>query len=162
MRRKRVVQEIVEALLGVWAGGGSGGYPTIDSFQYRERLAITERDDHPALHYDQRTWKLTTEGEVVSHWETGLLRLSSDGTVVFNNAQPGRAEAMKGTWRGDTATGWVIELASDGYGGDQRVVRSTRTIRCDGTTLQYRMLMETSSTNANHPHLEATLTREAG
>ena len=70
MVRDRVVEEVV-AELGTWEGVGEGQYPTIDSFRYREITSIVERTDHPALLIEQRTWKETPLGEVVSHWEVG-------------------------------------------------------------------------------------------
>lgn len=158
MARKPEVARIVDALVGRWQGRGKGGYPTIDAFTYREELQIAERPDHPALHYEQRTWRDAPDGQVVSHWETGLVRVSSDGSVRLHNAQGGRAESMSGSWE-ETETGWTIQLEGIGYTGDTRVIASTREIRLEDSSLSYRMSMETASTNRMHLHLEATLDR---
>jgi hypothetical protein len=156
MSRHPDVEAIVSELIGTWTGEGEGRYPTIESFRYREMTEIVERGDHPALHFDQRAWKLTREGEVVSHWETGLLRISSDGSARFHDAQPGRSETMAGTWARD-GDGWSIYLTSTGYAGDDRVVGSTRHIRLRPNELDYEMQMETTATRRMSLHLRATL-----
>lgn len=153
------VAELVAELVGVWAGTGEGQYPTIDSFRYREMTAFTERPDHPALHFDQRTWKQTPNEEAVSHWETGLLRIFSDGTVRLHDAQPGRVEALAGTWARQ-GSGWEISLGSVGYAGDDRVVTTSRTFRLNPGELTYEMQMETTSTGELSLHLSARLRRK--
>lgn len=158
MSRHPDIEAIVSELAGAWAGEGEGQYPTIESFRYREEIDITARDDHPALRFEQRAWKLTPEGEVVSHWEIGLLRISSDGSVRFHDAQPGRAETMTGTWERDD-DGWSISLSSTGYAGDGRVVASTRQFRLRPKELEYEMHMETTSTGRMSLHLQARLHR---
>lgn len=159
MTRDAEVAELVAALVGTWLGKGGGGYPTIQPFRYRELLEISERSDHPALHYEQRTWRITEGGEVVSHWETGLLRISSDGSLKLLNAQAGRAEAMTGSWRRDNG-GWTLELESNAFAGDHRVRASTRVLSVASKTLTYEMSMETTATREMSGHLRAELTRQ--
>lgn len=160
MSRKPEISAMVSALVGQWTGEGEGQYPTIEPFGYRETLQFTERSDHPAVHYEQRTWRRTPDGETASHWETGLLRLSSNGDARLLNAQGGRSEVMEGTWeRKDHA--WIILLEGIGYAGDERVVRSRRNLSFDGTTLGYTMDMETTATNQMSLHLTASLTRRS-
>lgn len=158
MSRHPEVEAVVSELIGVWTGEGEGLYPTIDPFRYRETTEIVERGDHPALRFEQRTWKLTPHGEVASHWETGLLRISSDRSAKFHDAQPGRTETMSGTWEKDGG-GWMISLASTGYAGDDRVVTSTRTLWLHPGELAYEMEMETTATRQRSLHLRATLHR---
>ena len=58
----RVIAEMTDrlrALLGKWGGRGSGGFPTIDAFEYDEHLAFEANDVEPLLHYEQRTWDTT-------------------------------------------------------------------------------------------------------
>lgn len=159
MSREPEVASIVAELVGVWNGLGEGEYPTIAPFSYRETTRVRERSDHPALHFDQRTWKTDADGELVSHWETGLLRISSDGTAAFNNAQPGRVETMTGIW-GENGPGWTIELRSTGYAGDIRVVTAARTLWLTPGELTYEMHMETVSTGELSLHLRAKLVRD--
>lgn len=158
-RRDPQVADLVAALVGTWTGTGTGGYPTIDPFTYREELTFSERDDHPSLHYEQRTWRQTPDGEEVSHWETGLLRLGSDRVATLNNAQGGRVESMAGTWEPVGST-WVITLRSTGYAGDGRVVASTRSVELSNGRFHYRMTMETTATAEASLHLAAELTRQ--
>ena len=158
MSRHSDVQAIISELVGVWSGEGDGQYPTIESFRYREMTEIVERDDHPALLLDQRTWRLTEEGEAVSHWETGLLRISSDGSARFHDAQPGRSETMAGTWE-HLDDHWSITLASTGYAGDDRVIASSRRVWLRPGQLRYEMQMETTATRRMALHLRASLRR---
>lgn len=158
MPRSIEVQQIVDALIGRWMGDGAGGYPTIDPFEYSEELRIEQRSDHPALHYEQRTWKHSEFGDIASHWETGLIRISSDGTASLNNAQGGRSETMMGTWTA-TETGWSLELHSTGYAGDDRVVESTRHFEIGPDAMSYIHEMATTSTNEMSMHLRASLVR---
>lgn len=158
MSRDPKVDAIVRRLVGVWEGEGEGGYPTIESFRYREVTGIDGRPDHPDLLVDQRTWKLVEDVEVVSHWETGLLRIASDGNVRWHNAQPGRVETMSGTWSGN-GEGWVLALESTGFAGDDRVVTATRTLRLRGDELGYEMWMETVATGELSVHLRGRLRR---
>lgn len=156
MSRSPQTAAVIDALVGSWTGSGEGRYPTIEPFTYRETTRFSNREDHPALHYEQRAWRQTSEGEVVSHWETGFLRLSSDGSATLLNAQGGRAEAMNGTWWRDDDN-WHVELVSAGYAGDDRVMMSTRSFQLDGTYLKYQMLMETTATREMGLHLSAEL-----
>ena len=158
MSRSPEIEALALALVGRWSGTGTVSYPTIETFEYREEFVVSERSDHPALHIDQRTWKQTEDDEVPSHWETGLLRLSSDGTARFLNAQGGRAEAMDGGWR-PTAVGWEISLASHDYAGDTRVVRSSRRYEVGPNRIGYRMSMATTNVPDLTAHLSASLTR---
>lgn len=156
MSRHPNVAAIVSELVGTWSGQGEGQYPTIDSFRYRETTQIVERDDHPALRVDQRTWRETPEGEVVSHWELGLLRISSDGSALLHDAQPGRSETMAGSWESD-GDGWVISFRSTGFAGDDRVIASTRRFLIRPGELSYEMHMETTATRQMSLHLRASL-----
>ena len=156
MSRDPAVAALVSELAGRWSGEGEGQYPTIDSFRYRETTEFTERSDHPALRFEQRAWKLTPEGEVVSHWELGLLRISSDGSLLMRDAQVGRSETLAGSWETD-GHGWLMSLRSTGYAGDERVIASTRRFRLRPDELSYEMDMETTATHQMSLHLRATL-----
>ena len=72
-------------LLGTWSGEGTGSYPTIEPFAYRETL----RFDHvgePYLLYVQESW--SHEGEPV-HFERGFLRPGAgNGDVELVLAHP--------------------------------------------------------------------------
>lgn len=160
MSRESGVKGLVQTLVGVWNGSGEGGYPTIAPFSYRETTRFVQRDDHPALHYEQRTWRQTPDGELVSHWETGFLRISSDSSVTVLNAQGGRAETMVGEWQRHDDY-WRIDLTSTGYAGDDRVLRSTRSVQLDERLLAYEMSMETTVTKEMGLHLNAELSKQS-
>lgn len=160
MGHNPIVAPIVTALTGNWSGEGTVQYPTISTFRYRETTTVTARDDHPSLLVEQRTWKLTPEGEEPSHWETGLLRVRSDGTVMFNNSQGGRAESMTGTWQ-ERSGEWVISLRSIGYAGDRRVLSSTREYSLSPERISYEMSLATTATHRMSLHLRAALTKDA-
>jgi len=158
MTRSPAVEAIVAALVGQWSGTGRVSYPTIETFEYREDLVISERSDHPALHVEQRTWKQTDDGEVPSHWETGLLRIESDGNARFLNAQGGRTEVMEGEWQ-RTGDFWAITLTSTEYAGDSRVATSDRRYQVQSDRMAYHMSMATISVPELTAHLSASLTR---
>lgn len=158
MSHKPAVAEIVEALAGSWHGLGEGGYPTIEPFTFRESTRFTTRADHPAVLYEQRTWRQTPDGEVASHWETGLVRISSDGSVTVNNAQGGRTEVLAGTWA-RSGDAWIIELQASDFAGDARMVASSRTITLTDRFITYDMYMQTTATSDLILHLHADLTR---
>jgi len=48
--------QVFDLLEGTWRGEGRGGYPGVTSFDYRETLVITRRDEK-TLAYEQRAQK---------------------------------------------------------------------------------------------------------
>lgn len=84
----------VSALLGTWAGDGTGSYPTIESFAYTEEIVFSDIGK-PFLQYVQRT---RDPAGAPLHTETGYLRVPGDGTAEFILAQPtGQSELAEGT-----------------------------------------------------------------
>ncbi len=158
MSKNPEVNALVACLVGSWEGNGTVSYPTLDDFSYREELEITSRPDHPALHYEQRTWTLSEDGESPSHWETGFLRINGDWTVRVLNAQGGRAEVLEGTFSTQEA-GWLMELHSVGYAGDPRIRASTRSFRVGASTIDYTMSMSSDRVDDLTIHLKASLSR---
>ncbi len=68
-------------LVGAWEGDGTGDYPNVEPFRYRERTTCTH-DGRPFLWYEQRTWRAGPDGnEMPSHTELGFLRGYADGRV---------------------------------------------------------------------------------
>ena len=151
---------LVASLAGIWEGEGKGDFPTLEPFRYREELQFTRHAQSPILHFIQQTWRITGESEVPSHWETGYLRIEPDGSVVLFDAQEsGRTEILGGnlTQTGDGAR--VLDLESVSIVGDDRMVSSSRTLRLDGSTLEYEMSMATDRVYPAHLHLRAELGR---
>ena len=62
----RIMQRL-ESFRGTWAGSGKGGYPTVASFEYEERLRFEVDPSYPLIRYEQRTWLLPSREP--SHWE---------------------------------------------------------------------------------------------
>jgi len=53
--------QLLDILEGTWTGEGRGQFPTVTSFDYRETLTFTRRDEK-TLAYEQRTQKLYAGG----------------------------------------------------------------------------------------------------
>ena len=151
---------VFDLLAGIWRGEGSGGYPTIASFDYVESLVFERRDEN-SLFYVQRTKKrLDGQTELVaSHWESGFIHALPTGRLELVNVQiGGRSELLTGDIQ--RVEGIVtLEFRSESFANDERMVASTRTFEIEGDVLRYVMCMRTTRTNALVQHLTATLTK---
>ena len=145
-------------LLGTWSGEGTGSYPTIQPFMYRETL----RFDHvgePYLLYEQESW--SPEGEPV-HFERGFLRPGADPEdVELVLAHPiGVTEIASGRLDGGelhmSAGGATIQRSAAGL--DVRGLE--RRYHVDGDALTYELDMATGATPMTL-HLAASLRRDA-
>jgi hypothetical protein len=143
-------------LLGTWRGEGTGGYPTIQPFSYREEMVFEHVGD-PFLLYRQESWG--PESEPV-HFERGFLRPGgAPGSLELCLAHPiGVTEIAHGALDGAAfelaATEDEIVRAETGL--DVRGVR--RRYRVAGDELTYRLDMATGDTPMTL-HLQATLRR---
>jgi hypothetical protein len=143
-------------LLGTWRGEGSGRYPTIEPFRYREEI-VFEHVGQEFLLYEQRSWRLDDGSPV--HFERGFLRPGGSGEVELVLAHPiGVTEVAHGHLDGTT-----VELATaDGDVGRTRtgldVTGLIRRYRIEGNVLAYRLDMATERTPMAL-HLEAELRR---
>jgi hypothetical protein len=150
-------------LHGVWRGEGAGDYPTIEAFRYRETLVFELDSDYPMLHYEQRTVLLP--GETASHWESGFIRATEDGSIEISNSQDsGRVEVLRGRLLdgGDAGEDDLrIELDSIVLDHDPRLVETRRIILVRGNVLGYTVYMATHTTPEPRlqQHLHATLRR---
>lgn len=146
-------------LEGIWTGGGRGGYPTVQSFDYRETLTFTRRDEK-TLAYDQRTQK-RYDGQtdwLVSHWESGFLRVLENGELELTSAQIGRTEVLMGTVISlDSII--RIHFVSKTITNDPRMICTERIFELEGNALHYEMHMQTTQVDRLTPHLKATLQR---
>lgn len=151
--------EILGALIGRWAGTGSGQFPTINDFAYREVLEIIDDYDDALLHYKQRTWRLTEDGESESHTETGFIGVTEDGTVEITSSQGlDRVEVLRGGVS-MSDDGFTLDVESVLIAHDPRMIRSWRTIVYGNDQLSYTMGMATTAVPNGGPHLTAELTR---
>lgn len=51
--------------VGVWRGRGSGGYPTVEPFEYAQEVRISH-DGRPFLAYESRAWLVQPDGTAIS------------------------------------------------------------------------------------------------
>ena len=101
--------EPLASLVGTWQGTGTGSYPTIDDFEYREELAISH-GGKPFLTLHQRTRLMVDDSP--SHTEVGYLRALGEDRVELVVAQPtGVAETLVGTVA-SRPEGVLVALAS--------------------------------------------------
>ena len=152
----------LRGLVGEWAGGGRGDFPTIDAFRYTETLRFYRNDIEPMLQFEQRTW-VANESDPHKdplHWETGFFRALPGFGVELTNAQNGeRVEVLRGKIepRGNVV---IFSMDSTLLGNDERLLRTRRRYECEGDTLRYQVWMATTKRPELTLHLEARLVRE--
>jgi hypothetical protein len=144
---------------GTWRGEGRGEYPEVTSFDYRETLIFTRRDNK-SLAYEQRAQK-RYDGQtewLVSHWESGFIRILENGTLEMVSAQIGRSEVLIGSV--ETRDRIIrIHFVSKTITNDPRMISSTRILELEGDSLRYEMAMHTTKVDQLTPHLIITLQR---
>jgi len=151
--------QLLTLLEGTWAGEGRGGFPTVNSFDYRETLTFTRRDEK-TLVYEQRTQK-RYDGQdewLESHWENGFIRILENGELELTSAQIGRTEVLIGSIEsaGDM---FRIRFESKTITNDPRMVSSARRFELEGDSLRYEMEMQTTAVNQSTQHLKIALQR---
>jgi len=153
-------QNVFDRLEGTWQGEGRGGYPTINSFDYREKLIFTRKNDS-TLAYDQRTEKRMsgTDDFVTSHWENGFIGILENGDLELVNAQSGG--------RGEVLTGKIelvysiirLHFTSKTLMNDARMVSTARIFELEGDQLRYETKMSTTKVPNLSRHLIISLER---
>ncbi|KAL9410001.1 hypothetical protein AB3S75_048258 [Citrus x aurantiifolia] len=143
----------ISYLLGTWRGQGSGGYPTINAFDYGEELNFTHSGGKPVIAYTQKTWKLGS-GEPM-HAESGYWRPNPDGSIEVVIAQStGLVEVQKGTYNAEEK---VIKLQSELVGNASKVREVSRVFELVNGELRYVVQMATNHLTSLRPHLKAVL-----
>ncbi len=145
-------------LLGVWAGQGSGEYPTIESFGYSEEVTFGHVGK-PFLSYVQRT-RASDDGRPL-HGEVGYLRVPSANRVELVLAHPtGVTEIEEGTLtvRGTTIEMDLVATTIGRTASAKEVTALGRSIRVDGDELTYTVYMGAVGQPLQQ-HLTATLHR---
>ncbi|HZT65928.1 MAG TPA: FABP family protein [Acidimicrobiales bacterium] len=141
-------------LLGSWSGGGTGRYPTIDTFSYGEEVVFAHVGK-PFVSYAQRTWSVPERRPL--HSETGYLRMAGPGRPELVLAQPsGVVEVHTGT-----LTDAVVSLSAVLVGRTptaKEVTAVERVLRVDGDVLSYRVRMAAVG-QPLQDHLEGQLHR---
>lgn len=146
-------------LVGVWAGQGSGFYPTIAPFEYLEEVTFGHVGK-PFLTYVQRT-KATDDGRPL-HGETGYLRVPSAGRVELVLAHPtGVTEIEEGraSVYGDTIGMELVATTIGRTASAKEVTALSRSISVDGNVLTYTVHMGAVGRPLQQ-HLTATLHRK--
>src|SRR5215216_1713297 len=85
------IDQLFSLLEGTWTGEGRGEFPSVTSFDYRETLTFTRRDEK-TLAYEQRAQK-RYDGQteyLQSHWESGFIRSIENDELELTSAQIGR------------------------------------------------------------------------
>ena len=147
---------------GDWRGFGTGGFPTIESFEYREHLQVRIVEGHEVLHYFQNTWRIDGDEEHGSHIETGFISVEDDGHVLVLSSQGSdRVEVLRGAV--DPADdGFTLSLRSTDLFNDERMVSSWRELRLTDNALTYSMGMATDRVPTEELHLTAELRPATG
>ena len=159
MTNNSTTTEIITLLEGAWQGQGHGQFPTVTSFDYREMLTFTRRNEK-TLAYEQRTQKRYdgTNEFVESHWENGFIRVLESGQLELISAQIGRSEVLIGSVE-RLATMIRISFVSKTISNDPRMISSARSFELEGDTLRYTMEMQTTAVDQSTQHLKITLQR---
>ena len=151
--------QLLTLLEGTWTGEGRGQFPTVTSFDYRETLTFTRRDEK-TLAYEQRT-KKRYEGQaewLESHWENGFIRTLENQDLELVSAQIGRSEVLIGST--ESLDSMIrVHFVSKSITNDPRMVSTARTFELVDDTLHYEMEMQTTKVNQSTPHLKIGLQR---
>jgi hypothetical protein len=151
----------LKQLLGFWKGIGTGKFPTIDPFTFSEETLFTENAGEMIVHFEQKSWLLDENGEVVKplHWESGFFMPNEDGKIEILNAQNSRrVEVLSGTSFFENGK-WFLNTKSVLHGYDARMVETGRNFEVFEGTMRYELQMATSKVAQLQTHLEATLKR---
>ena len=152
--------QVLDLLQGTWKGEGRGQFPGVTSFNYRETLTFTRRDEK-TLAYEQRTQKLY-DGQteyLQSHWENGFISiLENDDLQLVNIQIGGRSEVLVGAIE-SLGTVFRIHFVSKTLHNDPRMISSARTFELEGDILRYEMGMHTTKVERLTPHLKIALQR---
>jgi hypothetical protein len=145
-------------LLGTWSGTGSGEYPTISPFEYREEITFAHVGK-PFLAYRQSTVRLDTG--LPAHAEVGYFRGVGAGRIELVLAHPtGIMELSEGTVD-PTTDGLALRLVSTQIPRTptaKEVTAVTREITVAADALRYDISMSAVGHPLTH-HLTARLHR---
>jgi hypothetical protein len=118
--------QLITFLEGAWTGEGRGQFPTVTSFDYRETLTFTRRDEK-TLAYEQRTQK-RYDGQtewLESHWENGFIRILENEELELTSVQIGRTEVLIGFIESTDAL-FRIHFVSKTITNDPRMISTAR------------------------------------
>jgi hypothetical protein len=145
--------EAIAGWVGKWEGNGRGDYPTIEAFEYREKIGFQAPPGKPFLVYRQHTEDL---GGAPLHSEAGYLRLTAEGPELVIAQPTGLIEMHTGRLDGTT-----LEFHSKAVVATptaKPVSEVVRRITVQNDTLSYTLDMAFRHVPLTR-HLEANLTR---
>ena len=148
--------ESLAFLIGTWQGEGTGTYPNIADFTYREETSFWH-SGKPWLGYLQRTWSLS-DGTPM-HSEAGYWRPAAEGRLEIVLAHAfGVTEVQEGR-----ISGTRLEVSSTSVVATpsaKRVSQLVRTFELTGEVLSYEVQMAYGDVPLQR-HLGAQLRRVA-
>lgn len=144
-----------EALLGRWIGEGSGEYPTIQPFSYRETLVVEAIPGKPLARWHSTTTDAVT-GEP-RHSEIGFLR-SAEGTCELMLAHSFGITELTVSRPGTSGVFRFESLSMACSPTAKAVSEVLRTISVDDDVLEYGLSMAAVGVDLTH-HLSARLER---
>ncbi len=149
-------------LTGEWEGTGHAEYPTIKPINYREQLILSCNSKDPAIHYEQRSWIVSTDTkkEEPIFWESGFIIDLGNGSFELVSAQKsGRVEILRG--KAELVNKKIkLDLVSIKIVNDEKMIRSGRVFTFSKTAIEYELKMSISSNHAYQKHLSAKLTKK--
>ena len=149
-------------LVGKWQGIGYAEYPTIQPVEYREELIFTINNKDSVIHFEQRTWILSSDkrNNEPIFWESGFLIDKGKGLFEMVSAQKsGRMEILRGSAQRIHDDKIKLPLASVSVLNDDRMIRSGRVFTFSKNVLHYELAMSTTANPSYQRHLASRLTK---
>ena len=137
--------QLLTLLEGTWTGEGRGEFLGVTSFDYRERLVFTRRDEKHVA-YEQRAQKRYDGGIEYhpSHWESRFISILENDDLQMVNIQIGGHSEILVSSVGSGNGMFRIHFVSKALNNDPRMMASARTFALEGDTLRYEMGMHTT------------------
>jgi hypothetical protein len=153
--------EVLRRLHGRWEGSGHGEFPTIESFDYRERADFILDEARQLVRYTFDDVLVDESGQDVrpTHAEVGILRVTEDNEFELLSAQTGRIEVLHGVISSADRADPEVRFESVVVAHDPRVLRSARILRVAPDRLHYETWMELATLEGVRIHTRATLRR---
>jgi hypothetical protein len=153
--------EVRRLLHGRWDGSGHGEFPTIESFDYRERVEFVLDEARQLVRYTFDDILVDDEGQDLrpTHAEVGILRVTESNEFELLSAQTGRVEVLHGVISSADRADPELRFESVVVAHDPRVLRSVRILRVAPNRLHYETWMELATLEGVRIHTRATLRR---
>ncbi|MEO9801941.1 MAG: heme-binding beta-barrel domain-containing protein [Reichenbachiella sp.] len=164
--------EVIEPftwLKGNWRGHGTGGFPTIEPFEFDDQMEfkLLEEDfkKEPLIRFDETAWLIAKGKHNFMHWETGFIRPLGDGTVqLYVSHNTARMEFTVGKFESvdHNSKSFKIVFSSIFLRNDtglKNALQSKRTISFDRDQLTYDLDISTDEHPELTSHLKVLLKR---